>query len=313
MDENHQDKTESIPPATTTDVSVQSEQKVGMPKHNGVRKRMNPGAKFFKTWATPIGTIVAAIVAVSGFLFGVYQFNTQQQSASQNAVQQQQLTREQEAANAAQTLDQQRQATLDTYLDRMSDLLLISNLAVSKPEDPVRVIAKARTLTAVRNLDLRRKGTLIRFLWEAGLISGSRPVISLYGADLSGADFTKAELIGANLSGANLSGAKFTNADLSGVNTSLIVNCAASSPCGKNFVGAADLSGANLSGANLSGAHLEGANLSGANLSGAVLHGATYNTKTVQVNDAQGNPLTLQPTQWPKGFHPPAGAICDDC
>jgi hypothetical protein len=259
MDENLQDKTGSIPPATTTDVPVSSKEKVGMPKHNGVLKRMNPGAKFFKTWATPIGAIVAAIIAVSGFIFGVYHFNAQQ------------------SANQAQALDQQRQTTLDTYLDRMSDLLLTSHLAVSKPSDEVRVIAEAQTYTAVRNLDGLRKGILVRFLWEANLIETPQPIISLFNADLSEAIFTSADLSGANLSGADLIGAIFTS-DVGSL--PLSPTCL----CNPTQGSVSDLSNINLS-------------------------RAEYNTK----NEQEGT-LTFEPTQWPQGFDPKVtGANCVDC
>src|SRR5207248_192912 len=104
------------------------------------------------------------------------QFNVQQQSNNQAAVQQQQLTRQQEEAAQQQALNQQRQTTLETYLDRMSDLLLFYHLSISKTGDEVRAMAEARTYTALRNLDGARKGTLIRFLWEAKLINGPQPI-----------------------------------------------------------------------------------------------------------------------------------------
>ena len=75
----------------------------------------------------------------------------------------------------------------------------------------------------------------------------------------------------------------------------------------------ASLDEAQLKEANLSGAKLMGANLSKAILEGANLHGAKYNTKTIHSKDAQGNPLTLEPTQWPQVFDlVSAGLICVD-
>ena len=47
----------------------------------------------------------------------------------------------QQAANQAQALDQQRQMTFDTYLDRMSDLIFLDGLATSKPGSEVRAMA----------------------------------------------------------------------------------------------------------------------------------------------------------------------------
>lgn len=205
-------------------------------------------------------TSLTVIVTILGLYLSVSQFDAQQK------------------ASAMQSLDQQRQATLNGYLDNMSNSLLVYNLSASKPGDEVRVLAQAQTYEAVRNLDGTRKGTLIRFLWEAGLINGAKPIISLSGADLSGI-----------ILGGDLSGASFC-VDI------VIKNCVAN-----NNV-------------NLSEAILNGANLSGAILSGADLRGATYNTKPMQVTDAQGNSVTLEPTQWPQGFDlKNAEVICVDC
>ncbi|HEY6286785.1 MAG TPA: pentapeptide repeat-containing protein [Ktedonobacteraceae bacterium] len=210
-----------------------------------------------------IGALVI-VFSIITLILGVNQFKTQQSDS------------------AMQTQDQEYQATLVGYLDAMSNLLLVHDLSASQPVDEVRVLAQSRTYEAVRNLDGSRKGTLVRFLWEAGLINIngmppiSRPIISLNGADLRDTD----------LSGIDLSSASYC------VSRAIVINCAAT----KNNI---DLSDANLSGAILSGADLQG---------------ATYNTIQMIVNDAQGNPLTLEPTQWPQGFDPKAaGAICIDC
>jgi energy-coupling factor transporter transmembrane protein EcfT len=55
------------------------------------------------------------------------------------------------------TLDNQRETALQTYLDKMSELLLHENLRTSKRGDDVRNIAHARTLTVLPQLDPNRK------------------------------------------------------------------------------------------------------------------------------------------------------------
>jgi Pentapeptide repeats (8 copies) len=106
--------------------------------------------------------------------------------------------------------DKQREATLNTYLDRMSELLLDQNL-----KDPkVRELARARTLTALRSLDPFRKGVLVQFLYESGLIKNDNLVVDLTDADLSNVDLSSADLSNANLSGANLFGTNLSNATL---------------------------------------------------------------------------------------------------
>jgi len=248
---------------------------------------------------------LAIVVSIGALIVNINQFNMQQKT------------------NAAQLLDQQRQATLSEYFDDMSVLVLQYNLTTST-QASVRAIAVARTDTAVRDLDGARKGTLIRYLWEAGLIIRPHPVVNLSGANLdgaifsgsnlfqialshlslSGADFAAAGLLGADLSHSDLSGANLSGADLTcyaETNNSRIAVCA-------------DLSGADLIGAYLIDTNLSGADLSGADLSGADLQGAKYNLKLMQVENVLGIRVTEEPTQWPPGFNAKAaGAICLDC
>lgn len=82
---------------------------------------------------------------------------------------------------------QEQEATLKTYLDDMSDLLLNHNLRNSKPGDEVRQIARERTLTALRRLKADRNKIILQFLQDARLISMNNAVIDLSGADLSDA------------------------------------------------------------------------------------------------------------------------------
>jgi hypothetical protein len=258
---------------------------------------------------------LAIIIPLVALFISVHQFNVQQKDNAKEALEQQQ-------SNAAETLDQERQATLSEYLDDMSVLVLQYKLPTSMPGAPVRAIAVARTLTAVRDLDGYRKGTLIRYLWEAGLITAPNPIVDITTADLTnavfdkarlnevylfqmilnGAQFVGAVLIDADLRESSLSGAALTDADLSGADLEQ------SEPLG------ADLVGANLSHADLRYADLTGANLTGAILSGADLKGATYNTRPEYVYTPQGTLVVKGPTLWPRGFDPQAaGAICNTC
>lgn len=143
--------------------------------------------------------------------------------------------------------DRQERA-LQTYLDRMAELLLRENLRHAPEDAEVRAVARARTLTMLRQLNPERKGAVVRFLHESKLILGDAPVI-----DLTEADLTKAMLVGVNLAEVNLVRAMLRDANLAGAN----------------------LAGANLTRVGLSRANLAGANLSGANLTHAKLVGAT--------------------------------------
>jgi uncharacterized protein YjbI with pentapeptide repeats len=252
--------------------------------------------------------VITVVISLVGLIINVQQFNQQQQAADHN------------------TLDQRRQATLDTYIDQMSTLLLQYNLAHSKSGDPARAVAQARTYTALRNLDPERQGTLIRFLWEAKLINGSDPIIPLNVVDITNADLSNAYLgpvslsnahfDSINLSGAISTGANFHDSDLTGADLAhthldhanlgsshlIGANLTLADLTGANITGedtnltdailigarlvGADLAGTNLTRANLSDANLTGANLADANLTNANLSGVKANLARANLSDA---------------------------
>jgi hypothetical protein len=165
-------------------------------------------------------------------------------------------------------------SVLQAYLDRMTELLLGEELHTPEKGDKVRAVARARTLTALRQLDGIRKGTLLRFLSEADLIKKDNPIINLEDVDLH-----EASLRRANLNRANLSGAWLNEADLS-----------------EATLFEADLSKIGLARAILVNANLMGAILDEAILDGAKLTGAQWSVDTV----------------WPSGFTPPPDTIKTD-
>lgn len=155
--------------------------------------------------------------------------------------------------------DQQQEAMLQEYLDRMAELLLEKHLSTSQKNDEIRQVARARTMTILRRLDKERKTVLLQFLIEAQLVGGGHNIIDLSGADLSSADLNEVDLRFVVLSGANLSGA---NLNLSWLNRAILVQAK---------LNKANLSVARLNGANLNVADLRGADLSHADLSSADL------------------------------------------
>ena len=162
--------------------------------------------------------------------------------------------------------DRQQEAVLREYMDGVTELLLDNGLRTSEEGAPVRAVARARTLTVVRELDGKRKGLLLRFLSQLDLIRGEA-LVSLGGADLRGADLRGADLRLADLSGADLRDADLRLADLS------FADLRGADLSGADLI-FADLFGADLSGASMIGASMIGANLFNANLSGADLSGA---------------------------------------
>jgi uncharacterized protein YjbI with pentapeptide repeats len=185
-----------------------------------------------------------------------------------------QLQKSREEKHAAMLeVDKQREASLQAYLADMSKLL--QQLRESAQDDKVRGTARMLTLTVLSRLDPKRKGSVLKFLYESGLIDDRNHLFSFSGADLGQADLGgrhlayahlngalggEADLREANLFRANLQGVHFGKADFSRAELWL-ANLSNADLGGAKFIGA-DLKGAKFIGANLSGADLTEADLS---------------------------------------------------
>jgi uncharacterized protein YjbI with pentapeptide repeats len=174
-------------------------------------------------------------------------------------------------------------ATLDAYFARMSELMLDDHLLTSKPGDDVRHVARTITLATIRRVDGMRKGEVIQFLTEAGLLTAnidqtSIPVVGLAGANLRGVDLTDAvigpegeqgDAKGVLLYG-DFRGARFDGAWVSHVFF----------PDGADLRDASfkrgDLSHVGLDSADLRGASFADATLNSVNFSCSTLDGATF-------------------------------------
>jgi uncharacterized protein YjbI with pentapeptide repeats len=215
------------------------------------------------------------------------------------------LSQIQKSSEQRTTTDNQREAALQGYFDKMSELLLEKHLSESQPEDEVRNIARARTLTVLAQLDADRKLSLVRFLAEARLLDIIRlddvnlSGIHLYDIDLSHLKFTSANLMHGSLknsrldyldlnhsdmSHAEISHSRLTHSDLSYVNLSQ-ATLASVDLSNSSLVGAI-LSDAEFMSVDLSGANLQQADLSGANLKGVI--GITIEELEKQAKSLQG-------------------------
>jgi uncharacterized protein YjbI with pentapeptide repeats len=187
------------------------------------------------------------------------------------------------------TEDRQQEATLQTYLDKMYELLLKEDLLRRQADigQPVRNVAQARTTTALRVLNVQRRHIVTGFLYDAYLVNGLFINASLNNTDLShvvfyGFNMRKANLDMTNLSLADLREAKLVRAKLNGADLRMAKLVGADLRMAK-FIKAklngadlrlAKLGGAMLNGADLRKVDLRGAELSGADLSESDLRGA---------------------------------------
>ena len=264
MDENHQDKTGSMATAVEDATWVfNRKSRLWVPKHSKsgwLRRGFKDKTSW--DWLQLLLQLLSALALPVALFLGAQWFSTQQSQASLQIA-----------------ADQQQESTLVTYQKDMTDLLLTNHLRSSKEGDETQIIARVKTLTAVRRLDPDRKGLLIQFLYEAKLIIGERPLIQLAGADLSGANLSMLVLKGANLNEVNLRNANLfasdltnayiENADLNSIN--LRSAYLFDAHLTRTGLYNADLRFAHLSSSNLTMAYLEGANMHGANLSYAEL------------------------------------------
>jgi uncharacterized protein YjbI with pentapeptide repeats len=243
----------------------------------------------------------------------------------------------------------ERQAALEAYMQRVHVLLTEHGLRTARAGSEVWEEARSRSLSLLETLhaDGVRKGQLLQFLYEAGLITEGAGVIFLAEADLQGLHLDAAILVEAHLAGTHLERAHLEGAHLEW--TRLGEAClkeahlrhaylVAAHLAGASLMNAnleevcllgATMSGTNLVGANLSRAHLEwaflvtanlqNANLAGARLMGAELESANLAHANLIGTDLRETRLTWTrlrgarynaDTRWPEGFDPvAAGAV----
>lgn len=164
------------------------------------------------------------------------------------------------------------QDALVAYLDQMSEHWLGDGLRLLRTEPTLRTMVSIRTQEALRKVDRRGKGTILRALGKAGLIEKDDAIVTLRAADLNQAELAEARLSGVDLREASLVGAKLDGAILTDA------NLGGAQMVGAQLVGAklvnANLREAKLMAARLISAELDGADFAGADLTAANLRDA---------------------------------------
>jgi Pentapeptide repeats (8 copies) len=227
-----------------------------------------------KTLWDVLGLIVVPLsLAILGFWFQKLQKDQVDKKAAQ------------EKAAADSKL---REASVQNYLDKMSELLIDKQIISLDPKHPTRngalIAASARTKSILVSMekDGERKGRILQFLYSAKFLTDLK--LDLVGADMSyaqliyaklenavleGVNLSGADLRGANLKGAILTSANLRNADLS-TDPDLVKNNSFPQQFPTNLENAAlygtDLRGAKLMGVNFCNAKLGQANIEGADI-----------------------------------------------
>jgi hypothetical protein len=141
-----------------------------------------------QVYAVIVAGVIATITAAVGLLnLGLTRKNLEQQ-------------RELEGQRAQGTAPQ-------AYYEQIGRLITEHKLRSTEHKD-IRELARGQTLAVLREVDGNGKGSLLTFLYGAGLIGakdpGVKPIVALAEANLQEADLQGADLRGANLWEANL-------------------------------------------------------------------------------------------------------------
>lgn len=204
--------------------------------------------------------------------------------------------------------DNQRSTLLLDYYERMQGLLLDKDMPKPSTSEPAASMANALTLTTFRQLDGARKGELLKFLYQAGLIKvDSRcqksskekakqsvckdSIIDLEGARLEGTSLADGivlegvDLAKASLKGANLPRIQLTNAKMNGIilDDAIITDA---------LLNNANMENAKLNNATLNNSNLYKAKLSYARLEVAKLRDAVLIETDFTCADLRGADLT---------------------
>lgn len=231
-----------------------------------------PLTKTFWDWLQLL--IIPTVLAIAGYVINLTISRGEQAATAQCAQSERDAAEKRAETERDIALDNQREAALKEYLDKMSELLLLNGL------------------------------------YESGLLGEDKRIMdlseaNLSGADLSGAYLSRADLSNAKLNGANLNGANLSKVILSGAYLSRADLSGAE-------LGGANLSKVTLSGANLSDVKLNGADLSFSNLRGAYLGNANLNEATLieaNLSGARGTiPEQLNSARSLKGTIMPDGS-----
>ncbi|MCC6607881.1 MAG: pentapeptide repeat-containing protein [Anaerolineae bacterium] len=137
--------------------------------------------------------IIPAVLALGGWWLNKTQRETELQIAQEQRAEDYRIAEAKNQTDKQIAKDRNQQALLDGYFDRMTSLILEKGLKDPDSGNEIRNIARTHTLSVLRNLDGKRKGQVLSFLNETGLIQKQNhgqppPMISLHSAELRGAD-----------------------------------------------------------------------------------------------------------------------------
>ncbi|UJR18939.1 hypothetical protein I4U23_022069 [Adineta vaga] len=155
-------------------------------------KTENKSLKKSHSWFDWIQLIATISVSIAIAIYTIYQDKSQTRIAIENRQKDHEIAQENRVQDLEIALDQQRENTLNEYIDFLTNILIMDKTDVNMNAKDKHA-AWFRTLTAMKRLDAERKSFLLKVLYSANLIKKQSPddpdgdgVLSFREVDLSG-------------------------------------------------------------------------------------------------------------------------------
>ena len=214
--------------------------------------------------------LVPAGIAIALFALNNAQSGREQRRADRRA-----------AVDRSIAAERIRADILHTYLQQMSNLLLDRGLLKADWNGPLVNFAQTLTLTVFHQLDGRRKGEVLQFLANTGLIKPPRPKIDLTRADLRHVDAHERSFSALDVENADLRGADFRRAAIYDSSFSF-------ADLERDDFSFALLQGVTMDGANLARADFRYSWVSPASFEVACLASVTFSHAKIEGSSFQG-------------------------
>lgn len=157
------------------------------------------------------------------------------------------LSRSEKRADRRREADRFEHDNLSKYLELMTQLLIKEKIKDNNKAE-VRSVGRTQTLRIIQVVSRQKKGQILQFLFESGLIN-KNPIINLNGGNFNDSNLESITLIGAELRGVYFKNCSFQGAHLNSAN----------------------FAGSNLSGSDMSGAFVNNTNFNFADFTSATI------------------------------------------
>ncbi len=113
------------------------------------------------------------------------------------------------------SLEKNREGELYSFYDYVQNIHFSTDLNDNRTKEMVSVLASARAKVIIGNLDVKRKASFIKFLYEVGFINIDGPIIVFDRPDFSGINLDNNSLFKMTIRGADFSNSSFEFSTLS--------------------------------------------------------------------------------------------------